>query len=168
MKVADPTVGLVNIGTEEEKGNLLTRETYPLLQNTPSIHFIGNAEARDIPFGAADVYVCEAFSGNIVLKMYEGTAKALLKQVKASLMSSFRGKLGGLLIKPSLKGLVSTFSGDENGGAPLLGLNGLVVKAHGDSGEIQVKNAILQCIDFSRNDVSGKIAEAVGALSVHE
>ena len=168
MKVEDPTVGLVNIGVEEEKGNNLTRETYPLLKNTPSIHFIGNAEARDIPFGVADVYVCEAFSGNIVLKMYEGTAKALLKQIKSSLMSSFSGKLGGLLIKPSLKGLMKTFSGDENGGAPLLGLNGLVVKAHGDSGEVQVKNAILQCIDFSRNDVSGKITEAIGALSSHE
>ncbi len=159
-----PRVGLVNIGTEEEKGNQLTRETYPLLKQLSGINFIGNAEARDIPAGVADVCVCEAFSGNVVLKMYEGTAKALLGEIKSALKSSFLGKIGGLLIKPSLKKLLKTFDGSENGGAPMLGLNGLVVKAHGNSDANQVKNAILQSIGFSKNNVNEKIVRAIAAM----
>lgn len=167
LGVEEPTVGLVNIGTEEEKGNALTREVYPMLKACESIHFTGNAEARDLPFGVADVYVCEAFAGNIVLKMYEGVAKALLKEIKGALMSSTRGKIGGLLIKPSLKGLMKQFDSSEDGGAPMLGLTGLIVKAHGNSTELQMKNAILQCISFKENDLSSKIEEAIGALK-HE
>ena len=162
--IENPRVGLVNIGTEEEKGNQLTRETYQLLKDVPGINYIGNVEARDIPLGGADVCVCDAFCGNIVLKMYEGTAKALLSQIKGALMSSVSGKLGGLLIKPSLKKLMATFSGSENGGAPMLGLNGLVVKAHGNSDANQVRNAILQSIDFSKNNVNEKIVAAIAAL----
>lgn len=163
LHIEDPSVGLVNIGTEEEKGNELTRETYPLLKECGKIRFIGNAEARDLPEGVADVYVCEAFTGNVVLKMYEGVAKTLLREVKASLMSSLRGKIGGALIKPSLKKLVKTFDSSENGGAPMLGLNGLVIKAHGNSTELQMKNAILECIDFVALDLRSKITEAINA-----
>lgn len=160
----DPSVGLVNIGTEEEKGNQLCRETYPVLSANPKIRFTGNAEVRDLPFGTADVLVCEAFTGNVVLKMYEGVAKALLKEIKAALMSSLRGKLGGALVKPSLKQLVSRFDSSEDGGAPLLGLKGLVVKAHGNSTALQIRNAILQCIDFKKNDLSDKIEKAIAEL----
>ena len=161
LGIENPTVGLVNIGVEEEKGNDLTRETYPLLKACDKINFIGNAEARDIAFGVSDVLVTEAFTGNVVLKMYEGVAKALLKQIKTSLKSTVLGSIGGLLIKPSLKGLVKTFDSSEDGGAPMLGLNGLIIKAHGNSTDIQIKNAILQCISAKENDLRGKIQDAI-------
>ena len=160
MGIEDPSVGLVNIGTEEEKGNELTRAAYPLLRDCDKIRFVGNAEARDIPSGTADVLVCEAFTGNIVLKMYEGVARTLLSQVKSSLMSSLRGKIGGLLIKPSLKGLVQTFSSKEDGGAPLLGLRGLVIKAHGNSTGIQIRNALLECESFYNSGLKERIQDA--------
>ncbi len=160
MGIENPTVGLVNIGTEEEKGNELTRAAYPLLKDCDKISFIGNAEARDIPQGTADVLVCEAFTGNVILKMYEGVARTLLSQVKSSLMQSLRGKIGGLLIKPSLKGLVSTFSSKEDGGAPLLGLRGLVIKAHGNSTEVQMRNALLECEKFYNSGLKERIQDA--------
>ena len=168
MHVENPSVGLVNIGTEEEKGNALTRETYPLLKAEPGIHFFGNAEVRDIPAGICDVAVCEAFTGNVITKMYEGVAKALFSEIKKAMMSSTRGKIGGLLVKPSLKKLLKTYDASEYGGAPLLGLSGLVVKAHGNSEAKQVKNAILQCIDFSKNDLSLKIVQSVKAAEAPE
>ena len=158
----DPTVGLVNIGAEEEKGNELTRAAYPLLKACDQINFTGNAEARDLPYGVADVYVCEAFTGNVILKTYEGVAKALFKQIKSALMSSISGKIGGLLIKPSLAGLKKQFDSSEDGGAPMLGLKGLVVKAHGNSTEVQIKNAILECAGFIRDSINDKITEAFG------
>ena len=101
--VKNPKVGLLNIGAEEEKGNALTKETYPLLKNCPEIHFVGNIEARDIPAGMADVIVCEAFAGNVVLKMYEGVGAVMLDKIKAGMMSSLRSKIGALLVKPALK-----------------------------------------------------------------
>jgi len=162
--VKNPTVGLVNIGVEEEKGNALTRETFALMKAQDIFNFIGNAEARDIPEGVADVLVTEAFAGNIVLKMYEGVAKSLMKEIKGALMSSVKGKIGGLLIKSSLKGLLKKFDSSEQGGAPLLGLTGLVVKAHGNSTDVQVKNAILQCVEFQKNDLSAKITEGIALL----
>jgi len=161
LGVENPTVGLLNIGTEEYKGNSLTRETYPLLKDCDKINFVGNVEAREITEGTCDVFVCDAFAGNIALKMFEGTAKTLLKMIKGSLMTSFKGKLGGLLIKPSLKSLISKVDASEHGGAPLLGLSGLVMKAHGNSTEKQIKYAILQCIDFKKNDLSDKIEKAL-------
>ncbi len=160
LKIERPTVGLVNIGTEEEKGNELTRDTYPLLKDCGKINFIGNAEARDLANGVADVYVCEAFTGNVVLKMYEGVAKALMKEIKKAAYSSLRAKIGGALLKPALSDLRKTFDSSEDGGAPMLGLNGLVVKAHGNSTELQMKNAVLQCIAFYENHLDEMIREA--------
>ncbi|MBR1743605.1 MAG: phosphate acyltransferase PlsX, partial [Lachnospiraceae bacterium] len=142
--IPNPRVAIVNIGAEEEKGNMLVKETYPLLKECSDINFIGSIEARDIPNGDADVIVCEAFVGNVILKLYEGLAKTLLKEVKKGLMSSVRSKIGGLLIKPALKKTVKGFMGENQGGAPLLGLNGLVVKAHGSSTSDDVKSAIFQ------------------------
>ncbi|MBP5295358.1 MAG: phosphate acyltransferase, partial [Lachnospiraceae bacterium] len=133
---------------------------YPLLKECDKIRFIGNAEARDIPQGPADVLVCEAFTGNVILKMYEGVARTLLGQVKSSLMQSLRGKIGGLLIKPSLRGLVKTFSSKEDGGAPLLGLRGLVIKAHGNSTEVQMRNALLECEKFYNSGLKERIQDA--------
>jgi glycerol-3-phosphate acyltransferase PlsX len=157
MGVKNPRVAIVNIGAEEEKGNALVKETYPLLKNCPDINFTGSIEARDIPAGDADVIVCEAFTGNIVLKMYEGVAGALISVIKKGLMSSLRSKIGALMVKPALKKTLKGFSLEDYGGAPLLGLNGLVIKTHGSSKAIEVKNSVLQVITFMEQDINGKI-----------
>ena len=152
---------MVNNGAEEEKGNALTKETYPLLQNCPEINFIGNVEAREIPYGGADVLVCEAFVGNVVLKTLEGISSALIGKIKAGMMSTARSKMGALLVKPALKQTLKGFSTEEYGGAPLLGLNGLVVKTHGSSKAIEIRNSILQCIAFKEQKINQKIKEQV-------
>ena len=161
MGVKNPRVAIVNIGAEEEKGNALVKETFPLLKNTPEINFIGSIEARDIPTGYADVIVCEAFAGNIILKLYEGVGATLIKKVKAGMMTSLRSKIGALLVKPALKQTLKGFSLEEHGGAPLLGLNGLVVKTHGSSKAIEIKNSILQCLTFREQKINEKIKEKV-------
>jgi len=157
--VDNPRVGIVNIGTEEEKGNALVKETYPLLKALPGIRFVGSVEARDIPKGAADVIVCEAFVGNVILKLYEGLAGTLLSKIKEGMLSSLRSKLGALLVKPALKKTLKSFNTSEYGGAPMLGLNGLVVKIHGNSTSVETRNALAQCISFVNEDIEGKIRE---------
>ena len=159
--IKNPRVAILNIGAEEEKGNQLVKETFPLLKECPGINFIGSIEAREIPHGGADVIVCEAFAGNIVLKLYEGVAATLLSKVKEGLMSSLRSKIGALLIKPALKQTLKSFDASQYGGAPLLGLNGLVVKTHGSAKAIDVKNSILQCVIFKQQDINGKIKEHI-------
>ncbi len=161
LGVKNPRVAIVNIGAEEEKGNMLVKETFPLLKNCPDINFIGSIEAREIPNGGADVIVCEAFVGNVILKMYEGVGKMMLGAIKGALMSSTLGKIGGLLIKPSLKGVMKTFDATEYGGAPLLGLNGLVVKVHGNATEKEISNAIKQCETFKEQNISQRIADKI-------
>ncbi len=161
--VKNPKVGIVNIGAEEEKGNALVKETFPLLKNCPDIHFIGSVEARDIPKGEADVIVSEAFVGNVVLKMYEGVGYSLLKKVKKGLMSSLRTKIGALLIKPALKEVLKEFDLEQYGGAPLLGLKGLVVKTHGSAKSGEVKNSVLQCVTFKEQEISRQIQEKLSA-----
>ena len=156
--VKNPRVAIVNIGAEEEKGNALVKETYPLLKNCPDINFVGSIEARDIPKGDADVIVCEAFVGNVILKMYEGVADALVTVIKKGLMSTLKSKIGALLVKPTLKKTLKGFSLEDYGGAPLLGLNGLVIKTHGSSKSVEIKNSILQVIPFKEQDISGKIS----------
>ncbi len=163
MGVKKPRVGLVNIGAEEEKGNALVKETYPLLKECKDINFIGNVEARDIPAGVADVVVCEAFVGNVILKTYEGVGATLIKQVKAGMMTSLRSKVGALLVKPALKETLKKFDTKEYGGAPMLGLNGLIVKTHGSSEAVEIKNSILQCIAFKEQEISEKIKEKIAA-----
>ena len=159
--IKNPRVAILNIGAEEEKGNQLVKETFPLLKECPGINFIGSIEAREIPHGGADVIVCEAFAGNIVLKLYEGVAATLFSKVKEGLMSSLRSKIGALLIKPALKQTLKSFDASQYGGAPLLGLNGLVVKTHGSAKAIDVKNSILQCVTFKQQDINGKIKEHI-------
>lgn len=160
--VKNPTVGLVNIGVEEEKGNQLVKDTYPLLKECKDINFVGSVEAREIPHGAADVIVCEAFVGNVILKLYEGLAKTLVSKIKEGMMSSFRGKIGGALAKPALKKTLKSFDSSEYGGAPMLGLNGLVVKTHGSAKAKEVKNSLLQCITFVDQHIEEKIREQLG------
>lgn len=157
----NPTVAIVNIGAEEDKGNLLVKETYPLLKNCEDIHFIGNIEAREIPKGMADIIVCEAFVGNVILKLYEGLGDTLIQKIKTGMMSTLRSKLGALLAKPALKETLKDFDVSKYGGAPLLGLNGLVVKTHGNSKAVEVKNAIIQCVSFKEQKMNEKIKEKI-------
>ena len=157
----EPRVGLLNIGAESEKGNQLTKETYPLLKNCPEINFIGSVEARDIPAGVADVIVCEAFVGNVILKLYEGVGATMLRKVKAGMMTSLRSKIGALLVKPALKKTLKAFDLQEYGGAPMLGLNGLVVKTHGSSKAVEIKNSVLQCVTFKEQKINDKIKEKI-------
>lgn len=157
--IDNPRVGIVNIGAEEEKGNALVKETFPLLKATPEINFIGSVEARDIPYGGADVVVCEAFVGNVILKMYEGVGTALLKSMKEAFMSSTRSKIGAALAKPALKKTLKAYDVNQYGGAPLLGCNGLLVKTHGSSKAISITNSILQCKTFADNNINDDIKE---------
>lgn len=159
MQIEKPRVAIVNIGAEEEKGNALVKETYPMLKACEDINFIGSIEARDIPEGAADVIVCEAFVGNVILKLYEGTSNVLLRKIKEGLKSTFKSKIGAALAMPALKKTLKTFKTDEYGGAPLLGLNGLVVKTHGSAKAVEVKNSLLQCKTFKAQDINGKIKQ---------
>lgn len=161
MGVENPTVAIVNVGAEEEKGNALVKETFPLLKSCPDINFIGSIEAREIPFGYADVIVCDAFVGNAILKTYEGTGKMFLDTIKSVLMSSVKTKIGALLIKSTLKKTMKKFDAAEYGGAPLLGLNGLVVKTHGSSKAGEVKNTLVQCITFKEQNINDKIKQII-------
>jgi len=157
--IENPRVAIVNIGAEEEKGNMLVKETYPLLKNCNDINFIGSIEARDIPAGDADVIVCEAFVGNVILKLYEGLGSTLISMIKEGLMSTTVSKVGAALAKPALKKTLKKFDVTEYGGAPMLGLNALVVKSHGNSKSIEIKNSILQCITFQEMNINNVIKE---------
>lgn len=159
--VKQPRVAIVNIGAEEEKGNMLVKETFPLLKNCNDINFIGSIEAREIPNGAADVIVCEAFVGNVILKLYEGLGGALIGRIKEGLMSTVKSKIGAMLALPALKKTLKQFDASEYGGAPLLGLNGLVVKTHGSSTSKEIKNSIIQCSLFKEQDINEKIKKNI-------
>lgn len=159
MGVKNPKVAIVNIGAEEEKGNALVKETFPLLKECKDINFIGSIEAREIPHGQADVIVCEAFVGNVILKLYEGVGGVMVSMIKKGLMTTLRSKIGALLIKPALKETMKSFDASEYGGAPLLGLEGLVVKTHGSSKAKEVCNSILQCVTFKEQKINDQIRE---------
>ncbi|MCW6094249.1 phosphate acyltransferase PlsX [Clostridium sporogenes] len=143
LGVKNPTVGLVNIGAEEEKGNELTKAAYKLLKDT-DFNFIGNIEPRDIPRGETNIAVCDGFIGNTVLKTYEGVASNLFSMLKDEIMSSTRGKIGGALLKPVFKDFKKKFDYTEYGGSPFLGAKGICIKAHGSSDAKAFKNAIRQ------------------------
>ena len=159
--IKNPRVAIVNIGAEEEKGNALVKETFPLLRECPGINFIGSIEAREIPRGAADVIVCEAFVGNVILKLYEGLAGTLVGVIKKGLMSTFKSKIGAALALPALKKTLKSFDAAAYGGAPLLGCNGLVVKTHGSAKAVEVKNSIIQCVTFKEQAIGDKIKENI-------
>ncbi len=156
----NPKVGIVNIGAESEKGNELVKSTYPLLEEMGKrgeINFTGSLEARDIPAGNVDIAICDGFVGNVILKMYEGSAKVLLSEIKGALLSSILSRIGALLIKPSLRSTLKKFDGSRYGGAPMLGLKGLVVKMHGSAGAVEVERAMEQCVQYYRQEIAEKI-----------
>lgn len=163
LGMKNPTVGIVNCGAEEEKGNALVKETFPLLKEEKSINFVGSVEPRDIPSGAVDVIVCDGFVGNAIIKTYEGVSATLIKVIKKGMKSTFISKIGSLLIKKSFKETLKDFDGSQFGGAPVLGLNGLVVKTHGSSKAVEITNTIYQCETFKKQDISSKIADYIAA-----
>src|SRR3954452_12854280 len=158
--IQKPRVGLLNIGTEEKKGNELTKHSYDLLK-VEDIHFIGNVEARDLLNGVADVVVTDGFTGNMVLKTIEGTAISIMKMLKTSLMSSVKSKLAAAVLKPNLYQLKSKMDYSEYGGAGLFGLKAPVIKAHGSSDANAVFNAIRQTREMIKYQVAETIKEAV-------
>ncbi len=155
-----PRVGLLNIGTEEKKGNELVRSTFELLKQA-DINFIGNVESRDLLDGAADVVVADGFTGNMVLKTIEGTAMSVFKMLKSALTSSFKSKMAAAVLKPDLVQLKNKMDYTEYGGAGLFGLKAPVIKAHGSSDANAVFNSIRQAREMVEKDVSGTIRAAV-------
>jgi glycerol-3-phosphate acyltransferase PlsX len=158
LGIADPTVALLSIGEEPEKGNRLVRETHPLLEAS-HLDFVGNVEGRELLAHAADVVVCDGFTGNMALKLMEGTIKTLLDELRKEIEESARGKLGGLLIRPAARGLRKRLDPDTYGGAYLLGLRGLVVIAHGSSSRTAIANAIT----LGAQGAAGNVVERVAA-----
>ena len=147
MKIDKPRVGLANVGTEEHKGNDLYRETYGILKDS-KLNFVGNVEGRDIPRGVCDVVVCDGFTGNMILKTYEGVAAVLMKEIKNIFAGSTKGKLAAALVMKDLKSMKSRFDYNTYGGAPILGSSKPVFKAHGDAKARTIKNAIGLCKDY--------------------
>ena len=164
----NPTVGLINDGVEEKKGNALAKEAHQLLKQCPSIHFAGNVEARDVTSGVVDVLVCDGFVGNVVLKEAEGVAMTLMGMIKEALYKSFLTKMAALVLKPGLTKVKALLNAEEYGGAPLLGINGGVIKAHGNSNAYAFKNAIRQAITFQENEVLKHIRTQMEAKKQNE
>ena len=167
MEMENPRVGLVNIGAEAEKGNALVKAAYPLMEQAP-YNFVGNVEARDIPLDQADVVVADGFAGNLILKYTEGLATALLGLIKGEMMADLRGKIGGLIAKPAFRRVKKAMSSDEIGGAPLLGVQGAVVKAHGSSNAYAFSNAIGQCVKMVEGHVVQIIENGVARMTQEE
>lgn len=167
QQVQNPRIGLLNNGAEAEKGNLLTKEAYARLQGM-DLHFVGNVEARELMRGACDVIVCDGFDGNVLLKTAEGVAKSITDMLKEGLMGSVRGKLGGLMAKPAFAGLKKRMDYTEYGGAPLLGVNGGVIKAHGSSNAHAFYNAIRQAYRLTEGGVVAKIGQVIAETNIED
>lgn len=156
----NPRVGLVNIGVEENKGTTLTKAAYGLIEKS-HLNFVGNVEARDIAFGAADVIVCDGFVGNVILKLTEGLALNIMGLLKKKFTDGAMAKMGAALLSSKLKSLKEEFDYTEYGGAPILGVKGPVVKMHGSSNANAVKNTIVKAIPFAEEKVVDIISESV-------
>ena len=160
-------VGLVNLGVEENKGTTVTKAAHKLLKEA-DLNFIGNVEARDVPKGACDVIVCDGFTGNIILKLTEGFAWNLLKTMKKKFTDGLSAKMGAVLLAGKVKEIKDEFDYSEYGGAPILGVNGHVIKIHGSSGATAVKNAIIKGIPYAQENVVGRITSAMEGVDVEE
>ncbi len=163
LKIDHPKVAIVNVGEEEGKGNELSKQSYDLLKNG-EINFIGNVEARNIPFGYTDVIVCDGFTGNVVLKLTEGVVISMFSMLKETFLSNTKTKLGAMLLKKDLGKMKKNLDYTEYGGAPLLGVNGALVKAHGSSNGKAIKNAIKQGMKFMEGNVLNEIKLKIDKL----
>ena len=157
--VDEPTIGLLNVGRECEKGNEFLRKSYDLLRSAEG--FIGNVEGNDIPEGRADVIVCDGFAGNVALKLMEGFASVLFSEIKMAAKSSFFGRIGGLLLVPSLQTLKSKLDHEKYGGACLLGIDGVCIVGHGKSNAKAVKNAIIAAEQAVLEDIVSEIKKGI-------
>ena len=166
--VQNPRVGLLNNGAEEEKGNALTKEAHQRLKAMDGVNFIGNVEARELMMGTVDVLVCDGFDGNVVLKTTEGVAKGISTMLKETLMESTRGKMAGLVGKPAFAALKKKLDYTEYGGAPLLGVNGGVIKGHGSSDAKSIKNCLKQAVRLVRGGVTEKIGAFAATLNIED
>lgn len=164
----NPTVALLNIGSEEGKGNELTREAYELMKNNKNIDFAGNIESRDMMSGKVDVVVTDGFTGNMVLKTSEGIAKYIFECLKEEIKNSFLAKIGIFFMMPVLKKLKKKLDSSEYGGALFLGLNGISIKAHGNSDANAIKNAIRVANDFAENRFVEKLKDMIGSQEEEE
>jgi glycerol-3-phosphate acyltransferase PlsX len=160
MGISKPRVALVNIGTEEGKGNALVKDAYDLMKGS-GLNFVGNIEARSIPEGAADVLVCDGFVGNVVLKLTEGLAMSLFGQLKKEFAAGLASKMAAAVLRPGLKRFKDRMDYKKYGGAPFLGVAGGCIKAHGSSDALAIENAIMQAVRFVENRVEEKITRAV-------
>lgn len=160
MNVKNPKVGLANIGIEKHKGDSLRQETYKIL-NESKLNFVGNIEAKEIPQGVADVIVADGFTGNIILKLYEGLAEVFFNKIKSVFLKNFKTKLAGIFIKPELKKMFNQLNHNEHGGAPFLGASKPVFKAHGTATAKTIKNAIKQTEIYVKNKVTEIISESL-------
>jgi len=158
--VEKPRVGLVNIGAEAEKGNALVKAAYPLMESAP-FHFVGNIEGRDITADQADVIVCDGFSGNLIMKFMEGVAETLMGIIKSEIYADARGKIGGIIAKPAFRRVKKRMDYTEVGGAPLLGVKGVVIKAHGSSNGHAIASAIKQAALMARKGLVDAIESAI-------
>ena len=167
--IKNPTVAILSNGQEKGKGNELVKETYPILENTKSINFVGNVEARDILSGDYDVVVCDGFSGNVALKTIEGTALCVMRMIKDSIKKgSLLQKIGGLLIKPAVRKLKSTMDVNEQAGGTVLGVDGIIVKAHGSSKQASICRCIEQAMLLANNNIVQKIKENLSGLEEND
>ena len=164
LGIDNPRVGLANVGAEEHKGDELRQETYKLLQKTP-VNFIGNVEGRDIPLDGADVVVCDGFTGNMIIKTYEGVALGLMKKIKGIFTKNLKNKLAAALVLKDMKEFKATMDLDEFGGTAVLGCAKPVFKAHGNANAKTIKNAIRVCKDYVANDVIATVTEAMKDLA---
>ena len=167
LGLSNPRVGLANIGTEEHKGDELRQETYQLLKKTP-VNFIGNIEGRDIALGGADVVVCDGFTGNMILKTYEGVAMALLGKIKGIFKKNMKTKLAAALVLKDMKAFKKEMDMDEFGGTAVLGCSKPVFKVHGTANAKTIKCAIRVSMDYIKNDIIATVTEALGSLSDSE
>ncbi len=167
MGIESPRVALLSNGTEEAKGNELTKQAHTMLKAAP-INFIGNIEARDILSGDIDVLVCDGFDGNVVLKHTEGAVSVMMDMLKTELMADMRSKFGAALAKPAFKRFKKHLDYTEQGGAPLLGIKKCVIKAHGSSNGKAFYNAIGQAVNFVNGDVNIKIANSIASVVDYE
>lgn len=161
--IESPRVGLVNIGAEDEKGNALSKEAFPLMKKAP-FHFIGNVEGRDITADVADVVVTDGFCGNLILKFMEGVSSTLLGMIKREMMADTRSKIGALLAKPAFRRVKKAMNYEEVGGAPLLGVKGVVVKAHGSSNAHAIACAIRQAVTMYEKNLPENIQQGINKL----
>lgn len=164
LGVENPRVGLANVGTEEHKGDELRQETYKLLQKTP-VNFIGNVEGRDIPLDGADVVVCDGFTGNMIVKTYEGVALALMKKIKGIFTKSVKNKLAAAMVLGDMKQFKKEMDLDEFGGTAVLGCAKPVFKAHGNANAKTIKNAIRVCMEYVGSNVIATVTEALDKLA---